>query len=165
MTNSTAALPHTRLVSDPHGVRYQTDSTERFGRIVVGIDGSPSSLAALAAGIRLASSLHAKLDIITTWSYPADFEAIPAPETWAPEKDAVDILATTSKQAFPAGLPEWAAVRAEQGRAAATLIEASRGAEMLIVGSRGHSGLAGLLLGSVSTECAEHATCPVLVVH
>jgi nucleotide-binding universal stress UspA family protein len=51
------------------------------------------------------------------------------------------------------------------GQPASVLLEASEDSTMLIVGSRGHGGFAGLLLGSVSSACAEHATCPVLVVH
>ena len=45
------------------------------------------------------------------------------------------------------------------------LLDAGRGARMLVLGSRGHGGFAGLLLGSVSSACAQHATCPVVVVH
>jgi nucleotide-binding universal stress UspA family protein len=45
------------------------------------------------------------------------------------------------------------------------LLDVSTGAQMLVVGSHGHGGFAGLLLGSVSAACAEHARCPVLVVH
>ena len=52
-----------------------------------------------------------------------------------------------------------------EGNAAKVLLEASEGARMLVVGSRGHGGFSGLLLGSVSAACAEHARCPVVVVH
>jgi nucleotide-binding universal stress UspA family protein len=55
--------------------------------------------------------------------------------------------------------------RIYQGHAASVLLEASKSAKMLIVGSRGLGGFADLLLGSVSSACAEHSICPVLVVH
>jgi nucleotide-binding universal stress UspA family protein len=54
--------------------------------------------------------------------------------------------------------------RVDQGAAAAVLVEESRGADLLVVGSRGHGGFAQLLLGSVSQQCAQHAFCPVVIV-
>jgi nucleotide-binding universal stress UspA family protein len=62
-------------------------------------------------------------------------------------------------------VPEWVSLTTYEGPAATALIDASKGAEMLVIGSRGHSGLAGVLLGSVSMACAERASCPVLVMH
>jgi nucleotide-binding universal stress UspA family protein len=66
---------------------------------------------------------------------------------------------------FGSKIPDWFTSVAREGYPDQVLIEASKGAEMLVLGSRGHSGVAGILLGSVSAKCAERASCPVLVVH
>ena len=54
--------------------------------------------------------------------------------------------------------------RFEIGSAAVRLVEIARGADLLVVGSRGRGGFAGLLLGSVSQQCAHHAPCPIVIV-
>jgi nucleotide-binding universal stress UspA family protein len=81
------------------------------------------------------------------------------------EKDARTIVNDAASAVFGTKIPDWFSSAVYQGNADQVLIEQSKGAEMLIVGSRGHGGLAGVLLGSVSALCAERATCPVLIMH
>ena len=88
--------------------------------------------------------------------------------TWKetlPRQDAEKELNQTLHAVFGDDLPVGLRVCVEQGNAAEVLLEHSKTAELLVVGSRGHGGFAGLLLGSVSANCAEHARCSVLVVH
>jgi len=176
----------THLVSDPDGVRYEFSAvgprvgdggsaaveashavaqTQRTGgRIVVGIDGSDASTEALRQGIRIAKALGASVQAVTTWRSGSDtFDGEDAID-WAQE-DARQILEDASISVFGADTPDWFTSSALKGYPEQALLEASKGAEMLIVGSRGHGGLAGVLLGSVSAACAERASCPVLVVH
>lgn len=140
------------------------DPRSASSEIVVGFDGSASATDAFARGVALATALHTRLRLITTWVYPLSYGGLPLSD-WSPEGDAYRILDDAVATAFPAGRPAWLTVSALQGVTAQILIEQSRDAEMLVVGSRGHGGFAGLLLGSVSAACAEHAHCPVLVVH
>jgi nucleotide-binding universal stress UspA family protein len=165
MNTPTPPVRVTASASDPSGLRYEFTGYPRSGRIVVGLDGSDASEKALRGGIRIATALNTTLQVVSTWTYPTEYAALPSTSDWSPENDANEILASSVGRAFVGVRPPWVSVIAQQGRAADTLIEFSRGAEMLVVGSRGHGGLAGLLLGSVSTACAEHASCPVLVMH
>jgi nucleotide-binding universal stress UspA family protein len=84
---------------------------------------------------------------------------------WSPEKDALTFLDDAIGKACPEGVPVPLTHTAREGGTARTLIEESRDAYLLVLGSRGHGGFAGLLLGSVSAACAEHAPCPVLIMH
>lgn len=131
--------------------------------IVVGVDGSESSDAALAEAARLAPALEAELLLITTWQDPAGYGYI-APD-WSMKARAQQLLTDTIDRVFGTETP--AGMRSEivEGPPARVLINASKDARMLVVGSRGHGGFAGMLLGSVSGACAEHAHCPVLVYH
>lgn len=142
-----------------------TDSSARLSRIVVGYDGSPTAADALRRGARIAQDQHATLEVVTSWHYPMAYGGYPLTAAWAPDTDAEKILRGGLHEQFGAVVPEWVTTHIAQGNAAEVLLDESRGAEMLVVGSRGHGGFAGLLLGSVSSACAEHAKCPVLVVH
>ena len=133
--------------------------------VVVGVDGSTSSLAALRKAAELASMFGHPLEVITTWQFPISYDRTLPPAIWSPEADAQAILDATAEEVFGADRPDHLTLRVVPGPAAAVLIKRSEDAELLVVGSRGHGGFAGLLLGSVSTACAQHARCPVLIMH
>ncbi len=134
-------------------------------RIVVGVDGSSHSEHALRWSAQLAALLGAQLEIVTAWEYPPSFGwAAIAPE-WNPARDMEKVAAETIQAVFGDQPPAGLHVHVREGGAAKVLLEASEGAVMLVVGSRGHGGFSGLLLGSVSANVAEHAACPVLIIH
>jgi nucleotide-binding universal stress UspA family protein len=133
-------------------------------RIVVGVDGSPSSTAALRWAIHQAKLTSCDVEAVIVWRMPTAYGIAPvAPGTVDWERDAEELL--------DKALAEFIALEPDviirptvvQGLTGNELVHIARGAELLLVGSRGHSGLAGTLLGSVSQYCAHHATCPVLI--
>ncbi|PRB65280.1 MULTISPECIES: universal stress protein [unclassified Microbacterium] len=132
-------------------------------RIVVGVDGSVSSIDALRYAARIAAALHTPLEAVTTWTAPPidPYLAI----EWSPENDAEEVLDESIREAFGESPPDGLMRRTLLGSAARTLIGLSENCSMLVLGSRGHGGFVGMLLGSVSAACAEHAHCPVLIVH
>lgn len=135
------------------------------GPIVVGVDGSPSSAAALRWAVRQARLTGARLVVATVWHYlrPFGYE-IPDLDGWRPDEAADQ----AQRDALGAVTKELTGLAVEsvlvEGDPAPTLLRAAEGAQLLVVGSRGHRELAGLLLGSVSEFCATHAECPVVVV-
>ena len=133
--------------------------------IVVGVDGSEPSILALRWAAQQAKLVGASLDVVTTWEFPPTLGwAPPYPSDFDPEKDARHAL--QEKVDAELGLePEVEVeIKVVEGHPALVLTELSRGAELLVVGSRGHGAFAGMLLGSVSEYCAAHAACPVVVV-
>jgi len=139
-------------------------------RVVVGVDGSKSSHQALRWARFMAEATGGSLEAVTAWqstsSYnwgTAGWAAIPA--DWNPGEDARKMLTDTVAEVFGDTPPAGITMTIREGGAAHVLLELSAGARTLVVGSRGHGGFAGLLLGSVSAACAEHASCPVMVVH
>ena len=132
-------------------------------RIVVGVDGSESSRLALQWGAFLATPLGATLDAVIAWQLPITY-GWTAPQ-WNPRRQMTTVLNDSVHAVFGDRPQVPIRTHAREGSAAHVLIEASRGAQMLVVGSRGHGGFVGLLIGSVSASVAEHASCPVLIVH
>lgn len=133
-------------------------------RIVVGVDGSDSSIEALRYAATLSTALERPLEVVTTWVSPMAGSYYSRGD-WPPEDDAKSLQREAIIEAFGDTPPVGLTARLIAGPAASTLIEESATAGMLVLGSRGHGGFVGLLLGSVSATCAEHAHCPVLIVH
>jgi nucleotide-binding universal stress UspA family protein len=132
----------------------------------VGVDGSPSSRRALDWAMRQAEATGMKIVALLAWRAPTGYGTgalVASGVDWANEARASleSIVAPVSE--------EWPQVPVEQrvleGHPAEVLLAQTEGADLLVVGSRGHGGFAGALLGSVSTHCVHHATCPVVVIH
>lgn len=134
------------------------------GLIVVGVDGSPLSIAALRYAGRLAESLGCTIEALAVWQYHMALGTF-TPLDWTPEEDTRELLDQAVREAFGSDPPAGLRRSVRQGHAASVLAKAGAGAEMLIVGSRGHGGFAGMLLGSVSASVSAHARCPVLIIH
>ncbi len=141
-----------------------------MGRIVVGVDGSEHSRQALQWAAAQAVAQQAELEAIICWHYP-----VLAADGFSGAVVPIDVEALkdnarqTLDQAIDAALPDDAARAAivrtvVEGSPGHALVEASTGADLLVVGSRGHGGFAGLLLGSVGAQCVHHAHCPVTVI-
>jgi nucleotide-binding universal stress UspA family protein len=140
------------------------DNQHDVARVVVGVDGSQPSREALRWARTLAGCTGAVVEAVTVWTYPAA-AGWGMLGDWDPEENAREVLEEALDAAYGNDRPPKLTTRVEQGPAAKSLLDASEGAQMLVVGSRGHGGFTGLLLGSVSAVCAEHAHVPVLVVH
>ena len=139
--------------------------TASTGRIVVGVDGSPESALALSWAARIARSERAGIDVVAAWEFPANLGWTTLPADFSPKQEIRRAALAALEEAFGTDLPPDLRVITHEGNPANVLIERSATALMIIVGSRGHGALMGLLLGSVSARVAEHAKCPVLVVH
>jgi nucleotide-binding universal stress UspA family protein len=134
-------------------------------RIVVGVDGSPSSMRALRWAVRQAKLTGCEVDAVTAWRYPSSYGLAPtADEAMDFQGDAAKILTDALNEVSGAGPDVVVCPSVLEGHPAEVLVRAARGADLLVVGSRGHGGFAGALLGSVSQHCVHHASCPVVVI-
>lgn len=135
----------------------------------MGVDGSEESKAALGWALEEARLRSADLSAVYAWSYPVvPGRGIVPPAAALPtdvlRREAEELLESTL--AAIGGAETEAVVRlvAVEGTPTKVLVEASENAQLLVVGSRGHGGFVGLMLGSVSQQCALHAHCPVVIV-
>jgi nucleotide-binding universal stress UspA family protein len=134
--------------------------------MVVGVDGSSSSRAALRWAVEEARLRSCTLDVVLAWRDPV---VAFGPTPQVPREDLegaaratlLDLMA--GEGLTESGDPPANAVPIE-GAPAAALIEAAIGAELVVVGARGLGAFTGMLLGSVSQHCVTHASCSVVVV-
>jgi nucleotide-binding universal stress UspA family protein len=140
-----------------------------MGKIVVGVDGSTGSRDALRWAFTEAKLRNDVLEAVIVWQYPITaslptFGAMNTPDDF--EVDARStLLAILADEGISADAPIPVTTLVAEGNPARALLDASEGADLLVVGSRGHGGFVGVLVGSISQQCVHHAKCPVVVVH
>jgi nucleotide-binding universal stress UspA family protein len=139
---------------------------QAMSAVIVGVDGSPGSVAALKYAIEEARLRDAALTAVTAWSVPAlayeaDWTGAELdPQTF--EAAANSTLTNALSGVDTTGVEVNRIVR--EGQAADVLVLEAGENDLLVVGSRGLGGFRGLMLGSVSHQCTTHARCPVTVV-
>jgi nucleotide-binding universal stress UspA family protein len=134
-------------------------------RVVVGVDASAESQEALRWAARYARLIGACLDVVHAW-HPAEehawLQSLPPPA--GPTDVARKALAETVATVLYPGPPVVVRTDVIEGHAVKVLTHAAQGADLLVVGDRGFGGFDGLRLGSVSEQCAAHASCSVVIV-
>jgi nucleotide-binding universal stress UspA family protein len=137
-------------------------------RIVAGVDGSPSSRAALRWAVRQAVLTGGTVEAVMAWQdtfVPSGYGG--APTAMISDVNNQDLsekaLAEVISEVVDAGDQARVRSRVAVGHASQVLLDAAAGADLLVVGSRGHGSFADALLGSVSQNCVHHARCPVLI--
>jgi nucleotide-binding universal stress UspA family protein len=138
--------------------------------VVVGVDGSACSQAALRWGLAQAESTGSTIEAIAAWHYP---EMYGYSYGWVPSMPEGGEFAKTAERALQETVatvrdqldhPAEVVLRVVEGHPVPVLMDAARNAQLLVLGSRGHGTFSGILLGSVSQHCVQHAPCPVVVV-
>ena len=132
-------------------------------RIVVGVDGFESSKAALRWAIRQAKLTGAVVEAVTAWHIPVGTSWMPTADMPDYQDDASSVLCEAITEMCTLDPDVQVCPRVVEGRAGQVLVDAAEGADLLVVGSRGHGGLAEALLGSVGQYCVHHAPCPVVI--
>jgi nucleotide-binding universal stress UspA family protein len=133
--------------------------------IVVGVDGSPSAKAALRWALAQAQLAHARVHAVTAWEFSAYHGWGAAVLHEDPAAIAGKVLTQSVQEVLGFDLPDVEVMESVvAGHPAQVLLDLSRRAGLLVVGSRGYGGFAGSLLGSVSQHCVQRSHCPVVVV-
>ena len=146
-------------------------SGERTGQelVVVGIDGSAQSVRALGWAARYATATGARVQALLAWHYPdaagqAPVGVAPEPVRHQTEAQMQATLNEAIAKVYAAQPGPEVETRLGYGHPAQVLIEASKEADLLVLGSHGHGAFTGMLVGSVSIHCVTGAFCPVVVV-
>ncbi len=137
-----------------------------YRKIVVGVDSSSASLQAVTWAANEAKLRDSSIEIIHAWSMPFVVE----PMVMMPMAFPMEILVEDANKIVDAAIATVTGIdpkiqvvgRIARGSAPEHLITAGKSADLLVVGSRGHGGFVGLLLGSVAQQVANHAPCPVV---
>lgn len=139
-----------------------------MGTIIVGVDGSASSLNAMRWALTEAGVHGHRVTAVQSWEYPASV-MLPGPFGGAvpPASEMTDATAAALAESLalvdlPDGVEVTQVVR--EGPAAVVLLAEAQSADHLVLGTRGRSELKGIVLGSVTLHCVSRATCPVTVV-
>jgi nucleotide-binding universal stress UspA family protein len=139
--------------------------TDKQPRIVVGVDGSADSRTAVRWADEQARVTGATVTLVTVWHVPAYFGSPMAMMPLADLDLEADARAIAEKAAAELHLPaDRVEIRVTQGAAGPALVKSAEDADLLVVGSRGHNPIGGVLLGSVSAYCVHHAEVPVVIV-
>ncbi|BCJ57647.1 universal stress protein [Micromonospora endophytica] len=147
-------------------VRRDTAGGARSGHVAVGVDGSEHSLLALGFAVEQAALRRVPLHVVRAWQ--------PSQEQWhLTGEQARDAALADQRAELDEALRRWqesfpdveVTVETAAAAPAGLLIDASRNAQLMVVGTRGRGGLRGMLLGSVSQQLIQHAHCPLAVIH
>jgi nucleotide-binding universal stress UspA family protein len=136
--------------------------------VLVGVDGSPSSRVALTWAAAEAAEHQADLVVVNVWEHtlPPPTGSVSVSERYVPDPSqrTAEDLVQEIKEVLGEDPPVQVQPKVKQGNPAQVLIELSAEADLLVVGTRGHGGFRGLVLGSVSQHVAAYAKCSVAVV-
>jgi nucleotide-binding universal stress UspA family protein len=143
----------------------QNRKSKKASVVVVGVDGSAGAKAALRWALAEARLRNLPVRAVHAWPLGYIGGNVKGYPYWGGHRAAEDLLeraiADVGTEAEGVEIERQVA----QGPAAEVLVQAASPDDLLVVGSRGHGGFTGLLLGSVSQQCVHHAGCPVVVVH